>query len=101
MRWLDGITDPLDSSLLGSSVCGIFSGKTAGVGCHFLLQGIFSTQGSNPRLLHLLHCRLILYALSHQGSPGYHMVLNVLIIPCAINRPLWISFHLCLTLITP
>ena len=27
-------------------------GKNIGVGCHFLLQGIFQTQGSNPRLLH-------------------------------------------------
>ena len=26
-------------------------GKNIGVGCHFLLQGIFPTQGSNPRLL--------------------------------------------------
>ena len=34
-----------------------------GVGCHFLLQGIFPTQGSNPGLL---HCRGILYHLSHQ-----------------------------------
>ena len=25
--------------------------KNTGVGCHFLLQGIFLTQGSNPRLL--------------------------------------------------
>ena len=33
---------------------GFFSGKSTGVGCHFLLQGIFSTQGSNPGLL---HCR--------------------------------------------
>ena len=31
-----------------------------------LLQGIFPTQGSNPGLS---HCRLILYQLSHQGSP--------------------------------
>ena len=30
-------------------------GKNTGVGCHALLQGIFPTQGSNPRLLHLLH----------------------------------------------
>ena len=37
-----------------------------GVGCHFLLQGIFLTQGSNPGLL---HCRQILYCLSYQGSP--------------------------------
>ena len=25
------------------------------MGCHFLLQGIFPTQGSNPCLLRLLH----------------------------------------------
>ena len=40
-------------------------GKSSGVGCHFLLQGIFPTQGSNPGLP---HCRWILYHLSHQGS---------------------------------
>ena len=33
------------------------------MGCH-VFQGIFPTQGSNP---HLLHCRQILYLLSHQG----------------------------------
>ena len=44
-----------------------FSGKNTGVGCHFLLQGNFSTQGSN---LHLLHCRQILYPLSYRGSPS-------------------------------
>ena len=32
-----------------------FSRQNTGVGCHFLLQGIFLTQGLNPRLLHLLH----------------------------------------------
>ena len=37
-----------------------------GVGCHFLLQRIFLTQGSN---LGLLHCRQTLYHLSHQGKP--------------------------------
>ena len=31
-----------------------FQGKSTGVGCHFLLQGIFPTQGSNPGLS---HCR--------------------------------------------
>ena len=30
-------------------------GKNTGQGCHFPLQGIFLTQGSNPGLLHLLH----------------------------------------------
>ena len=34
-------------------------GKNTGAGCHFLLQGIFSTQGLNPHLLRLLHCRQI------------------------------------------
>ena len=38
-----------------------FSGKNTGAGCHFLLQGIFPTQGSNPCPLLLLHCRQILY----------------------------------------
>ena len=32
-----------------------FPGNNTGVGCHFLLQGIFSTQGSNPCFLCLLH----------------------------------------------
>ena len=41
-------------------------GKNTGVGFHFLLQGLFPTQGSN---LSLLHCRQILYHLSHQGKP--------------------------------
>ena len=35
-----------------------FPGKHTEVSCHFLLQGIFPTQGSNPVLL---HCRQILY----------------------------------------
>ena len=43
-----------------------FPGKDAGVGCHFLLQRIFPTQGSNPGLL---HCRQILYWMSYKGSP--------------------------------
>ena len=34
--------------------------------CHFLLQGIFPTQGLD---LGLPHCRQMLYRLSHQGSP--------------------------------
>ena len=41
-----------------------FPSKSTGVGCHFILQRIFPTQGSNPGLL---HCRQALYRLSHQG----------------------------------
>ena len=45
-----------------------FLDKSTGVVCHFLLQGILPTQGSNPGLL---HCRQMLYNLSHQGRyPG-------------------------------
>ena len=43
-------------------------GQNTGVGSLYFLQGIFLTQGSNPGLL---HCRQILYQLSHQGSPWY------------------------------
>ena len=37
-----------------------FSRQEYWSGLHFLLQGIFPTQGLNPHLLHLLHCRQIL-----------------------------------------
>ena len=46
----------------GSAVHGDSPGKNTGVGSHSLLQGIFSTQGMNPGLL---HCRWVLYRLSH------------------------------------
>ena len=43
-----------------------FPGKNSGVGHHFLLQGIFPTQGSNPCLL---HWQVDSLPLSHQGGP--------------------------------
>ena len=46
---------PMDCSQPDSSVHGDSPGKSTGVGCHALLQGIFPTQGSNPCLLCLLH----------------------------------------------
>ena len=45
-----------------------FLGKSTGVGCRFLLQGIFPTQGLNPGLP---HCRQTLYRPSHQGQSTY------------------------------
>ena len=45
-----------------------FSRQEYWMGCHFLLQGIFATQGLNPGLP---HCRQTLYRLSHQGSPSH------------------------------
>ena len=59
--------NPMDYSLPDSSVRGDSPGKNTGVGSPALLQGIFPTQGLNAGLL---HCRWILYHLSHQGSPG-------------------------------
>ena len=80
------LCDPIDGSPPGSPVPGILQARTLewvaisfswqGVGyenlfnnlirIHSLLQGIFLTQGLN---LGFLHCRQILYRLSHQGSP--------------------------------
>ena len=56
----------------GSSVLGDSPGYNTGVGCHSLLQGIFPIQGSNPVLL---HCKQILFHLSHQGSP--YLCINI------------------------
>ena len=67
-----------------------FSSKNTGVGCHSVLQGIFLTQGSNPGLL---HCRQILYHLSHQAlkasqtsssqqTPASHKVYPISAILC-------------------
>ena len=46
-----------------------FPGKNTGMGCHFLLQRIFSTQGPNSSLLHQQVDSL---PLSHHGSPKQH-----------------------------
>ena len=62
------LCNPLDCSLPGCSCPWDSAGKNTGVGCHFLLQGSSPTQGSKLHHLCLLHCRWILYPLSHQGS---------------------------------
>ena len=49
-----------------------FPGKNIGVGCHFLLQGILPTQGSN---LYLLHFRMILYC---RNTPGVQITVDLL-----------------------
>ena len=43
--------------------------KNTAVCCHFLLQAIFTIQGSNPSLLRLLHWKMDYLILSHLGSP--------------------------------
>ena len=63
------LCDPMDYSLPGSSVHGIFPGKNMGVDCYFLLQGIVLTQGSNPSLLSLLHWQAGSLPLAPPGKP--------------------------------
>ena len=57
---------------------GFFQARITGVGCHFLLQGIFLTQGSNQGLL---HCRQILSQLNYQGTPGLCSCTRLLKLP--------------------
>ena len=56
----------MTSSTPCSSVHGDPPGQNTRVGSHALLQGIFPIRRSNPGLL---HCRRMLYHLSHQVSP--------------------------------
>ena len=57
------LCNPTDCSLARFLCTWDSPGKNAGVGCHFLLQGIFLSQELNPGLL---HCRCILYHLSYK-----------------------------------
>ena len=57
--------------------------KNTEVGCHALLQRIFLTQGSNPCLLSLLHCRQVLYHQRHlrnelvRGKPCFYHLYKI------------------------
>ena len=59
-------------------------GKNTGVGSHSLLQGIFLTQGSN---LCLLHCRQILYHLSHTEAL---LLVDLILIYFFIEHIVWV-----------
>ena len=60
------LCDPMGYSPPGSSLDGDSPGQNTGVPSHSLLQEIFPSQALKPGLL---HCRWILYRLSHRGSP--------------------------------
>ena len=53
-----------------------FSGRNTGVGCRFLLRGIFPTQGSKTHLLCLLHWQADSLPLLPLGSPIYKILIN-------------------------
>ena len=61
------LCSPMDCSPPGSSVHWDSLDKNTGVGCHFLLQGIFPTLGSN---LSLLHRQAGSVPLAPPGEPG-------------------------------
>ena len=61
------LCDSMDCIPPGSSVLGILQARMLEWVAIPFSRGIFLTQGLNPGLL---HCRRILYHLSHQGSPG-------------------------------
>ena len=61
------LCDLMDCCPPGFSAHGDSPGKNTGVGCHALLHRTFPIQGLNSRFL---HCRWILYHLSHQRSPS-------------------------------
>ena len=60
------LCNPMDCSPPGTSVHGASPGKNDGEGCHALLQGVCSAQGSSSGLLRV---RPIPYCLSHHGAP--------------------------------
>ena len=64
------LSDTMDCSPPSSSCPWGFPGMNTGVGCRFILQGIFLTQASNPRLLCLLYWPADSLPLSHLGSPN-------------------------------
>ena len=76
---------PMDYTVHGID-CILYPGQNTRVRSLSLLQGIFPTQGWNPGLL---HCRRILYGLSHQGNL-LHMLYRFNF--CACN---WGSGTLC------
>ena len=61
--------DPMDCSPLGSSIYGILQARILEPVAISFSREIFPTQGSNPRLLHLLQWQADSVPLSHQGSP--------------------------------
>ena len=92
------LCDSMDCSLPGRLLSPWnFPSKSTGVGCHFLRQGIFLTQGSNPGLP---HCRQTLYHLydwcdnyiykalhdshspQHKVNPQYMLVIAFLVFSC-------------------
>ena len=79
-----------------------FPGKNTGVGCHFLFQELFWTQGSN---LHLLHWQKDSLPLNHQESPScgiywYKIAYNITFLFLVYMKSRVILLHSFLTLLS-
>ena len=66
------LCDPMDCSLPGSPAHGISQARKTGVGCHFLLQGISSSQGPKT---HLLCLYTSLVSICGEGSVTHSSIL--------------------------
>ena len=51
-----------------------FPGKNSGMGCHFLLQGVFPTQGLNPHHLCILHWQADSLPTVPPGKPNHSLL---------------------------
>ena len=88
------LCNPMDCSPPGSSGHWNFPGKNIGMGCHFLLQGIFWTQGQS---LCLLHWQVGSFTAAPPGKPFSPVLILVCLVqfilfyvgntafPCVIN----------------
>ena len=74
------LCDPLDCSLPGSSIHGIFPGKNTGVGCYFFLQEIFLIQGLN---LHFLQWQVLYHWVIWEAL--WLVTENWILVPSAIQ----------------
>ena len=84
----------MDYSPQGSSVHGIFQANT-GAGCHFLLQEIFPTQGSNSRPLHLCFAGgfFTAWAIRVKQSSQMVTVHGCVVLRWREQRQVWITFN--------
>ena len=78
------LSDPMDYIQPTRLLCPWDSpGNNTGVSCHTLFQGIFRTQGWNPRLLHLLHWQAGPLPPAPPGKPG-NMLLSQDVLPFVV-----------------
>ena len=76
------LCDAVDHSPPGSSAHQDSPNKNTRAGCHVLLQGISSTEGSNPRLFRLLHWYISSLPYHHLGSLNIYTYMCVCVCVC-------------------